>query len=136
MGQTLANHSYVDLSITVGDYNVVCHTDLVTCCSCGQGIPRGDWYSPNGTRLPFSGYDNQISEARGPQRVEICQFTGRPPTGPTGIYRCDIPTIAVHDNTDISVRDTVYVCLYTSNELIFFNRRCDNTWRYNSYCAL
>ena len=26
------------------------------------------------------------------------------PTGLTGIYRCDIPTIAVHDNTDISVR--------------------------------
>ena len=44
MGQTLVNHSYVNLS-TVGDfsdYNVVCHTDLVTSCSCGQGIPRGD----------------------------------------------------------------------------------------------
>ncbi|CAI8038512.1 hypothetical protein GBAR_LOCUS21472, partial [Geodia barretti] len=34
---------------------------------------------------------------------------------PTGIYRCDIPTVAVHDDTDISVRDTVYVGLYTAS---------------------
>ena len=42
MGQTLVNHSYVDLS-TVGSASdnsdsVVCHTDLITCCSGGQGI--------------------------------------------------------------------------------------------------
>ncbi|CAI8049107.1 hypothetical protein GBAR_LOCUS27045, partial [Geodia barretti] len=33
----------------------------------------------------------------------------------TGIYRCCIPTNAVHDVTDISVRDTVYVGLYTAS---------------------
>ena len=36
-------------------------------------------------------------------------------TGPTGIYRCDIPTIAVHDDNDISVRETVYVGLYPTD---------------------
>ena len=49
MGQTLANHSYVDLS-TVGSEpdgsdSVQCHTDLSTCCSGIWGPHRGDWYS-------------------------------------------------------------------------------------------
>ena len=40
--------------------------------------------------------------------------------GPSGIYRCDIPTVTVHDDNDLSVRETVYVGLYASagNELI------------------
>ena len=113
MGQTLVNHSYVDLNIVGSDYfsdSVVCHTDLGTCCSGSQGIHRGDWYFPNGTILPFSG---DIYEARGAQRVDLHRTTA---TGLTGIYRCDIATIAVHDNTENSVRDTVYVGLYTTRE--------------------
>ena len=117
MGQTLTNHSYVDLS-TVGnddlphyyyEYqgdNVLCLTDLNTCCSGSQGHHRGDWYFPNGTRLPFS---SPIYEKRTAQGVVIRRTTA---TGPTGIYRCDIPTDAVHDDTSISVRDSVYVGLY------------------------
>ena len=114
MGQTLVNHSYVDLS-TVGNSSdgsnsVQCHTDLSTCCSDSQGAHRGDWYFPNGTRLPFSG---DMYEARGAQRVDLHRTTA---TGPTGIYHCGIPTIAVHDDTENSVRDTVYVGLYTTGE--------------------
>ena len=105
MGQTLANHSYVDLS-TVGSDSVQCHTDLSTCCSSAQGYHRGDWCFPDRTRLPFSGI---VYERRGAQRVDLRRTTT---TGPTGIYRCDIPTHDVHDDTDISVRDTVYVGLY------------------------
>ena len=111
MGQALADHSYVDLS-TVGSDNsnsVQCHTDLNTCCSGPQGSHRGDWYFPDGTRLPFSGDTN---EGRGAQRVDLRQTSA---TGPTGIYRCDIPTRAVHDVIDISVRDTVYVGLYVGS---------------------
>ena len=112
MGQTLVNHSYVDLS-TVGyssNDSVVCHTDLSTCCSDSQGAHRGDWYFPNETRLPFYG---GMYEARGAQRVDLHRTTA---TGPTSIYRCDIATVVVHDDTDISVRDTVYVGLYTTRE--------------------
>ena len=113
MGQTLANHSYVDLS-TVGSApdgsdSVVCHTDLSTCCSGFLGPHRGDWYFPDGTRLSFSGV---MYEGRGAQRVDLHQTSA---TGPTGIYRCDIPTDNVHDDTDISVRDTVYVGLYAGS---------------------
>ena len=51
-------------------------------------------------------------EGRGAQRVDLRQTSA---TGPTGIYRCDIPTHDVHDNTDTSVRDTVYVGLYAGS---------------------
>ena len=118
MGQTLANHSYVDLSLVGNDYVsgsdiVQCHTNLSTCCSGTEGPHRGDWYFPNGTRLPFSG-DGDIIENREAQRVDIRRSNSV--TSPVGIYRCDIPTEAVHDDDDLSVRDApVYVGLYTAS---------------------
>ena len=156
MGQTLANHFYVDLStVRSADDNsdsVVCHTDLDTCCSGPQGIHRGDWYFPAGTVLPFSGDSVPIGLARAGRIAVIRRTSG---TGPTGIYRCGIPTNAVHDDSDNSVRDTVYVGLSTGsggilyctfcpimihrvfqNLIFLFLRKCDNIWRYNSYCAL
>ena len=117
MNETLANHSYVNLS-TVGRASdnsdcVVCHTALSTCCSAAQGPHRGSWYFPDGTtRLPFSGNSVPIGLARGDRVAVICRTTA---TGPTGIYRCDIATIAVHSNTDESVGETVYVGLYTAD---------------------
>ena len=104
MGQTLANHSYVDLSL-VGSARdnsdcVVCHTALSTCCSGAQGPNRGSWYFPDGTtRLPFSGNSVPIGLGRAAQSAVIRRTTA---TGPTGIYHCDIATIAVHSDTDES----------------------------------
>ena len=108
------NNSYVDLSLVgyddSGSDSVQCITDMHTCCRSTAGSHRGDWFFPDGTtRLPFSG---DIYEARRTQRVELrCSNNAN---SPVGIYRCDIPTNAAHDSTDISVRDTVYVGLYTS----------------------
>ena len=116
MGQTLANHYYVDLSEVGNDLSgsdsIQCYTDLGTCCSSPQGAHRGDWYFPNGSRLPFRTYGDTY-ESRGSQRVDLGRRDN--PTTPTGIYRCDIPTLAVYGNTDISVRDTAYVGLYTAS---------------------
>ena len=71
-GQTLANHSYVNLSLVGYDINgsntVQCITDLTTCCSGSQGGHHGDWYFPDGTRLGISG---NIAQSRGSQRVEV-----------------------------------------------------------------
>ena len=109
MGNNIPNHGYVDLN-TVGIVNttdVQCHTDLVTCCSGAQGPDRGDWYFPNRNRLPFPGSGN-VSEGRGAQLV-VLQYTGS--GGTSGIYRCDIETVAVNNNDG---RETVYVGLYTS----------------------
>ena len=118
MGQTLANHSFVDLSLVghniSGSDNVQCHTDLTTCCSNTEGDHRGDWYFPNENRLPFSGDGGDIIEQRIAQTVELRRRNSA--TSPVGIYRCDIQTVAVHDDSDIFVRDApVYVGLYTAS---------------------
>ena len=110
--QTLADHSYVDISQVgnSGSNTVGCHTDLMTCCSGDQGSHRGDWYFPNGERLPFPD-GSDIVEARQAERLELRRNRG---TEPTGIYRCDIETVAgVNGN---GMRETVYVGLYTSDE--------------------
>ena len=116
MDQTLANHSYVDLSLVgddgSGSDSVQCHTDLESCCSNDQGPHRGDWYFPNGTRLPFPG-GGDIFETRGAQRVDL--HLRNSATSPVGIYRCTISTKAVHDVYDISIRATVYVGLYATS---------------------
>ena len=106
MGNNISNHGYVNLN-AVGTYTdaVQCHTDLLTCCSGGQGPDRGDWYFPNGNRLPFSG---DVYEGRTSQLV-VLQYTGS--GGTSGIYRCDIETVAVNNNDG---HETVYVGLYTS----------------------
>ena len=121
MGQTLANHSYVDLSLVgrsdliggVGGEGVQCITDWATCCNSTYGAHRGDWFFPDGTRLPFAATHVHTFEVRVQQGVEIRRNSDA--NSPIGIYRCDIPTNAVHDDEDILVRDTVYVGLYTAS---------------------
>ena len=114
-GQNLANHSYVDFRLVGlsknGSDSVQCHTDLTTCCSGRQGIHRGDWYFPNGTRLlppPFA----NIYESREKKRVDLRRWSA---TSPTGMYYCDIATVDVHDNeTTQLTRKRVYVGLYAN----------------------
>ena len=124
MSQTLANHSYVDLSqvgrpdIYNGGEGVQCITDLGTCCTSSQGPHRGDWYFPDGTRLPFPQPNVHTFEDRETQRVDLRRNRGTN-SSTVGIYRCDIPTEVVHDDSDISVRDTVYVGLYTASGGMF-----------------
>ena len=118
-GTPLPNHSYVNLR-HVGDdrfssYSdtLQCHTDLVACCRRQpNGIPgRGDWFAPgNETRLPsFSGGGN-IIEDRQLQVVHLLHRNNA--NGPSGIYRCTIPTNAVHNDSDPSVGETVFLGLY------------------------
>ena len=61
------------------------------------------------SRLPFFGgtYEGRVA-----QRVYLHRTTD---TKPSGIYRCGIPTNAVHHTTTNSVRATVYVGLYKGN---------------------
>ena len=112
MGEILPNHSYVDLRLVGNalDGSVQCHTDLVSCCSGRQGIHRGDWYPPGSdTRLPFN---SDIYESRAAQRVDLRRRNNA--DMPSGIYRCDIQTNAVHNDSDIRVREILYVGLYAS----------------------
>ena len=113
----LSNHSYVNLT-AVGaamddSDSVECHTDLNTCCSGAQGDDRGDWYFPDGNRLPFNSDGNDIYEVRKAQRVDLQR---RNDAGTSGIYRCTVETTAVHsdDDSDTTTRETVYAGLYAS----------------------
>ena len=110
-GESLANHSYVNLSLVnnTASGSVQCHTDLGTCCTSAQGIHIGDWYFPNGSRLQLGGGD--IFRFRATQRVYLRR---RNDGTASGIYHCSIPTVAVHDDNDPSVREYVYVGLYDS----------------------
>ena len=117
IGQTLANHSFVNFSLIgkIEIKSVQCHTDLKTCCSGGQGIHRGDWYFPNGHRLPF-GNPNDIHQRRDYRRVDLRRKRF---TSPSGMYRCDIATVEVHDNTTTQLnRSRVYVGLYARGGLL------------------
>ena len=117
LDQTLANHSYVDLSLVGDGFGAVqCHTDMTTCCSGGQGYHRGDWYFPDGNRLPFSG---GVFERRDNERVDLRRSNSV--TSSVCIYHCDIPTNAVHNDNDNSVRATVYVGLYTGSGGMFLS---------------
>ena len=115
MGQTLANHSYVNLSLvgTSGSDSVQCHTDLDTCCSGAQGSHRGDWYFPNETRLPFSGIFHQSRRGR---KVDLHHY--RSSTSQSGIFCCTIATIAVHYEYG-SEGERVYVGMYTTGGMSY-----------------
>ena len=88
--------------------SVQCHTDLDRCCTHSQGSYRGDWYFPDGNRLPFDSH-NDIHETRENRAVHLRQ---RRTTSPSGIYRCDIETVASHNKK--MNRGKVYVGLYTN----------------------
>ena len=114
MGDILPNHAYVNLT-TVGDDisvdTVRCQTDLQTCCTSNQGIHRGDWYFPDGSVLRLAGTNGDIVEDREPQEVHIRRRNNA--MSPSGIYRCDIETVADNDDViDTITGETLYIGLY------------------------
>ena len=114
MGETLPNHAFANLSLvgSSGSDSVRCYTDLNTCCRSSNGVHRGDWNPPDSEmNLPFSGFGD-IYEARGDQRVDLRRRNNA--DMPSGIYRCFIPTNAVHDDNNTSLRESVYVGLYAT----------------------
>ena len=115
-GNRLLDHSYVNFDEvgrtgTGPDNNTVqCRTDLITCCATEQASPRGDWFFPDGTRLPIFSQPGNIKESLQLQVVHIRRLNNA--IGPSGIYRCLVGTNATHDDNDPSVGEAVYVGLY------------------------
>ena len=111
-GTQLPNNSYVDFNLVWVQNNahVVCHTDLVICCSDGQGPDRGDWFFPNGSRLPFSSMDGSatIFERRKTKSVELRRRLNTLMI--SGIYCCNIETNATRNDS----RESVCAGLYFS----------------------
>ena len=125
MGETLPNHSYVDLSalgaLENEDDHVVCHSDLTSCCGGLGQNDRGYWYFPNGDVLPGAAgtgaADNPIVLMRTLQLVSLIRGTG-PGDAPSGLYRCIIETNVVNDpgnpSPDDITGETLYVGVYST----------------------
>ena len=126
MGETLPDHSYVDLSV-LGELDsendhVVCHTDLTSCCG-GDDFPnRGFWFFPNGAELPGAAggtgaANNPIVLMRGLQFVRLVRGTGSGSV-PSGLYRCIIETVADNDpgspTPGNGIGETLYVGVYST----------------------
>ena len=107
-GNNIPNNSiiYMDLDAVGTEIkdSVQCHTDLLTCCSGYQGPDRGDWYFPNGSRLPFSS-SIDVYEGRDDQVVRLFYASNG---GTSGIYRCDIDIYGG--------RKSAYIELYSGGE--------------------
>ena len=121
MGETLPNHTYVDLTL-VGDpvagtgEGIECRTDLSTCCRSSVGEHRANWSFPDGTRLPFPG-DGNVYQSREPQSVDLRRTNDG--NSPSGIYRCVIPTNAVNDENDRPVGEYLYAGVYATGGEVY-----------------
>ena len=124
MGETLPNHAYVNLNlvgmILVMVYNVTL-TYPPAVHKSGVNLMETAWIPPGREyKLPFANDASaDIYEVRGYQRVDMRRRNNA--DMPSGIYRCDIPTNAVHDDNDNSVRESAYVGLYASGGMLFMS---------------
>ena len=110
--ETYQNNSIVTLEdIGEGDDALLCMTIQTACCrkpyTGENGSALGNWYFPNGTRVPSSGAMWDFYRTRGQMVVCIHRTRG----GEDGIYRCKIP-----DSVDVT--QTIYIGVYTANTSI------------------
>ena len=110
-GTTYQNNSLVTLEdIGEGDGALLCVTDLTACCrppytdSFGQ-LAIGNWFFPNGTRVPASSALWDIYRTRGASKILLHR---RRSGGENGIYSCDLPDA-------MNVTQTVYIGVYSAD---------------------
>ena len=109
-GKTYQNNSIVSLEdIGEGRDALLCLTDQPACCRHPYTKPMGqntigNWFFPNGTRVPSSGNNWGFHRTRGPSVVLMAREKG----GVDGIYYCDIPDTA-------GVIQTVYIGVYNTS---------------------
>ena len=89
------------------DTALLCITNLTACCQPAQanGSSLGNWYFPNGTRVPSEFVNETIWDFyrdRGLMVVRMKRRRG----GEEGIYRCEIPD-------SMNVTQTIYIGVYT-----------------------
>ena len=93
--------------ISENDTALLCMTNFTACCLppyTGENGPvLGNWFFPNGTRVPSSG-NKWIYTTRGQMEVGL-KFRG---CGVEGIYRCEI-----YDSMNII--QTIYIGVYRAS---------------------
>ena len=102
---TYQNNSIVTLEdIGEGDDALFCLTNQAACCQPKDGNALGNWYFPNGTRVPSAGMKWDFYRARGQMVVRMHRRRG----GVEGIYHCVIPDA-------MNVHWTIYIGVYSAS---------------------
>ena len=107
-GTTYCNNSIVTLE-DIGESSdaLLCKTDLTTCCrssdSGEMGTALGNWFFPNGTRVPSSAHQWDFYRTRGHMVVRMQRRRG----GVEGIYHCEIPVT-------MNVIQTIHIGVYSA----------------------
>ena len=105
-GTTYQNNSIVALeNIGEGYEALLCMTDLTACCrsSYVSGLV-GNWFFPNGTRVPSSGAQWDFHRTRGQSAVFLHRRRG----GVNGIYSC-----VIHDAMNLT--QIIYIGMYSAS---------------------
>ena len=103
------NNSNVTLEdIGEGDDALLCITNQTACCrppyTGDMRLALGNWFFPNGTRVPSSGNQWDFHRTRGQMVVLLHRRRG----GEEGVYRCEIPDA-------MNVNQTVYIGVYSAS---------------------
>ena len=106
---TYQNNSIINLdNIGEGADSLLCMTNLTACCPPPYTntirLALGNWFFPNGTRIPSSGVQWDIHRTRGHMRVRLQRRRG----GEEGVYSCVIPDA-------MNVTQTIYIGVYSAN---------------------
>ena len=111
---TLRNTTYQNNSILIledigeGDNALLCMTNQTACCRPPHSAAKGNWFFPNGTRVPSrfanatSGERSDIYRTRDQMVVRMNRRRG----GEEGIYHCEIPDA-------MNVTQTIYIGVYS-----------------------
>ena len=111
---SLRNRTYCNNSIVIledigeGGDALFCMTNQTACCrpsdAGGNGSVLGNWFFPNGTRVPSSGLQWDIHRTRGHMKVRLHRRRG----GEEGIYSCEIPDA-------MNVTRNIYIGVYSAS---------------------
>ena len=105
---TYQNNSIVTLEdIGIGGDALLCVTNLTACCRppyIGEnGSAMGNWFFPNGSRVPSADAQLDFHRTRGQMVVRLNRRRG----GEEGIYHCEIPD-------SVNVKQTIYIGVYSA----------------------
>ena len=124
-GTIYQNNSNVILEdIGEGADALLCITNKTACCrppyTGDMGPALGNWFFPNGTRVPSLGVGWDFYRTRGQMVVRMQHRRG----GVEGIYRCEIPDA-------MNVTKTIYIGVYSisTGELYMYTAvQLQNPW--------
>ena len=90
--------------ISEHDQALLCMTDLRNCCTGEVGFSIGNWFFPNGSRVPSAGKQWDFHRTRGQSVVRLHRRRG----GKEGIYHCQVLNAA-------NVYQMIYIGVYNAS---------------------